>query len=210
MLTVIATKTKGKPDYATLHINAYIRLLEEYKNDKDKSHIPSFIFHGVKYFNSSRVDTEGLDYKQLMRRFLFMEYVKCAISTQTPAELMRIFPPTKDFDGHKWQAKDYYSTMQAMKEHGLDVPIAGEVDRILWDFMNRDLMEFGVGELSLLSAIRRAEGEPGLMEEFAEQNGITTYRKYIDSTGKEFFQNSTTGEVQRVHRKRPRYLQAVN
>lgn len=205
MFTVLQGRKKAKPDYAGLHIRAFMRLLE--KNKKGEAFISSLIYHGVKYLIHS--DITGLDYDGLMKRFEFTEQVKATMELLTPRELMQVFPPKKDYDGDKWQCKDYYSTLQAMREHGLNKLIGRELDTLLWDYMNNDLMNFVCGELSLISAIRRLEGKPGIMEKFAEDNGLTVYRKYTDCVGKEFMQNGTTGEVHRVHKKRPRYMRVV-
>ncbi|CVK17544.1 hypothetical protein [Sporomusa sphaeroides] len=205
MFTVLQGRKKAKPDYAGLHIRALMRLLEE--NKQGEVYISSVIYHGVKYLIHS--DITGLDYSGLMKRLEFTEQIKAIMQTLTPRELMQVFPPKKDYDGGKRQCKDYYFTMQAMREHGLNKPIGREIGSILWDYMNNDLMNFVCGELSLISAMRRLEGKPGLMEKFAEDNGLTVYRKYVDITGKEFMQNGTTGEVHRVHKKRPRYMRVV-
>lgn len=205
MFTVLQGRKKAKPDYAGLHLRACMRLSEEKMQGKVCT--SSLIYHSVKYLIRSNIT--GLDYGELVKRFGFTEQVKSIMQTLAPRDLMQIFPPKKDYDGGKWQCKDYYSTMQAMREYGLDKPIGSELDILLWDYMNNDLMNFVCGELSLISDIRRMEGKPGLMEKFAEDNGLTVYRKYTDSTGKEFMQNGTTGEVHRVHKKRPRYMRVV-
>ena len=205
---VISTKQKEKPDRTNLYLNACVTALQSLcQKPEDKLLRQKMIFASVKYFGRSEYDKQ--DSEVIKKRFGLIEFTKELIGQLTPLELMNIFPPTKDFDGHKYGCKDYFSTMTAMKEHGLNDPI-GDTDRFLWDYMNNDIMEFVVGELSLLSAIQMLEGEPGLMEEFAEQNGLTTYYKYTDSTGKEFIENSSTGETCMIHKKRPRYLQTLN
>lgn len=61
----------------------------------------------------------------------------------TPRQLLQWFPPKKIYDGAKWEAKDYYSTMKACEAWGLDNPIS-EGFSFLWDYMSTDIMLFMV------------------------------------------------------------------
>lgn len=206
MLSVLNSTHKTMPDFAGIHLDACIRLLEQCQ-DGGGQNIPSMVYHGVKFINHS--NTNNLTSDGIMRRFTFIEHIKAMIGLLTPAELIRIFPPIKDFHGHKYGCKDYFYTMNALRKHGLNKPIGDQIDHILWDYVNMHINRFVVAEMGMLSDIRRLEGQPGILEEFAAENGLTVYRKYTDSEDREFMQNTDTGEIQRVHKKRPRYLQPV-
>ena len=50
-------------------------------------------------------------------------------------------------------------------------------------------------------AISRAEGGKGIMEEFLEEQGVTTYTMTEDHKGQQFLTNNDTGEVTKVKAK---------
>lgn len=64
-----------------------------------------------------------------------------AVGRLTPIELLRMYPVEKEFDGKKWGSKDYFHTMEKLKERPMDKPIgdAKDVACLLWDYQNLDL-----------------------------------------------------------------------
>lgn len=91
----------------------------------------------------------------------------------------------------------------------MDKPISSEVFGLLWDYVNPDIENFMVEKLNVISDLRRAEGEPGLMEEFAARNGITPLRIIKDQQGRMYLIDDKTGSRKRVYEKKPRYLRVV-
>lgn len=94
--------------------------------------------------------------------------------TLTPRKLMNILPIDKNFDGEKYDCKDYFYTMNKCNEHGLENQIKDPLI-FLWDYHNRDIGKFLVNYLSTLSEASRKNGEMGILEKFAAENGIKTY-----------------------------------
>jgi hypothetical protein len=62
-----------------------------------------------------------------------------ALKRRTPRQIIRMFPPTKEYDGARTGCKDYYTTMQAVGRFAPDKRLGGRVRAFLWDYMNPHL-----------------------------------------------------------------------
>lgn len=209
-MEVLSGGKKPKPDYASLYINAAIRSAERLKEaPNDKQAKLRAIFYGVKLIVETGGEQKSLE--EVQGRFWIIESIKERMKEITPRELMQMFPVEKVYDGQKWGSKDYFYTMDVLRKHGLDKPLGENVEEILYDYMNRDTMEFTVATMSAISAMRRYNGEKGLFEEFAEQQGmkLQTYTMTTDEKGRRWLTDSDAGERQRVKVKRPKYLRAI-
>ena len=201
-------RKKGKPDYASLYLNAAIRSSERMKEaPEDKQAKLRSIFYGVKLI----VSTMSEQVNESEARFWMIEAIKTHMKELTPLDLMQMFPVDKRYNGHKYGCKDYFSTMDALHGHGLGKPLGDAVDRILLDYMNHETMEFVVAGMSALNAIRRRNGSKDLFEEFFGRQGVKlqTYTMSTDEKGRRWLTDTDTGERQRVRVKRPRYLKVV-
>lgn len=90
--------------------------------------------------------------------------------------LIKIFPIDKTYDGDKWGCKDYFFTMDVLKEKGLDNAVGHDgVFDLMWDYMNNDLREFTVFYMNCMSAMYKQQTGVGFAEKFCEDNGIGTY-----------------------------------
>ncbi len=201
---------KPKPDYKVAYGRAFLQAVRAYADDQqDKDRLRRLIFYGVKALGRSTRSES--DYDGLVLSYQTIGFIKDLIGQLTPAELMQLFPVEKKYDGAIYQMKDYYSTMDAIQQHGLNTPIGKDASKMLWDYMNPDIFNFMIELLCVMSAIQRAEGKKGLLEEFFEQQGkpLTVYHEITDSKGRTFITDSKTGKITLVHKKRPRYLRAL-
>jgi hypothetical protein len=211
VLELIAGGKKEKPDFVELYSNAMMRTLERQKEaPEDKQANLRAIFYGVKLIGVT--DNRHLSAEGAYSRFWLIESIKASIGKLTPQELMQIFPVRKVYDGERWEVKDYFFTMDVLRQHGLDKPMGGAVDDLLWNYMNRDIGEFVVASIGAMDELRRHSGEQCLMKEFAEQKGmkLPMYIMTTDRKGRRWLTNDETGERQRVKVKRPKYLRAVS
>lgn len=206
-LRLIKTVPKEKPDYVGLHLGAMTRSYLRFLQSKERTDLLKTVNHGVRA-------VMVLDRKTCPANDLFMlcESVAEALKQITPRELMQVFPPEKTYDGDKWQAKDYYSTMETVKAHGPDRAIGdGDANRFLWGYMNLDLMEFEVARMCSMSDLYRQQTGEGIMEKYFKEQGVKTYTMHTDSsTGKQYIHDEETGEYSEVKRPRPCYLKIVN
>lgn len=204
MLKLIENEPKQKPDYNSIYRRLFCRKVIEYHHSPDdRQLLKQTVYYGIMHINAS--DRENAE-----ETFLVGCYVKDRMAELTPRELITIFPISKTYDGDKTETKDYFYTIKALKNMGLDNRIGDNVDDILWDYMNHELTFFNVIMMSALSKLRQKRGEPSLIEEFALENGIDAYVMEKDkATGKQYVKSSMTGEKQEVKRAKPRYLKLI-
>ena len=211
MLELIAGRKKEKPDFVKLYSNAMTRTLERQEEaPEDKQANRRAIFYGGKLIGVT--DNRNLSAEGAYSRFWLIESLKASMGKLTPQELMQMFPVRKVYDGERWEVKDYFFTMDVLRQHGLDKLLGGAVDDILWDYMNRDIGRFVVASIGAMDELRRHSGEQPIIEEFAERNGmkLPTYTMTTDRKGKRWLTDNDTGERQRVKVTRPKYLRAVS
>lgn len=212
-LKVIEGFKKEEPNYPLLYTNAYIKTLKKLADrpiDIEKIDIDSkrkLIWSGVKMINTWAYEIE--DYKTAHRILGIISMINSLVGTLTPLELQSIFSITKDYDGGKYQMIDYFYTRKFIEEFGLNRIIGEEVSRFYMEYHNLDIRIFAVRTMSVMSVIRRAEGGKGIMEEFIEEQNITTYTKTRDRAGKEFLKNNQTGELIKVKKRRPNHLTVI-
>ena len=159
------------------------------------------VFYGVRYVASTVGTVRDKS------RWNIIETLTELIAQLTPRELLQIFPVEKTYDGERWEAKDYFFTMDVLRRHGLDKPLGKNVLDVLWDYTNTHVRLFNVAMLNAVDALRRMEGQETLMQEWAASNGekLTTYTMRRDSKGRRWMINNETGERQRVKARRPRW-----
>ncbi|WP_216664702.1 hypothetical protein [Bacillus sp. WMMC1349] len=214
-LQVIDGIQKEKVDYYSIYRKIFLNELYEglaqceSQGSIERETLKRVVFSGLKMINSEDMPET---YEDVLTRFHIIGSINTMIGWLTPRELMQMFPVEKHYDGDKYEMKDYFYTMRVIEEKGLDncIGTEREVFDFISDYQNSDITSFMIESLSTVSALRRAEGQKGLLEEFAEEKGIDTYTMGTDHRGKQVLVNNTTGEVQRVIKKRPRYIQPVD
>ena len=111
------------------------------------------------------------------------------IEKLTYREFMNIFPIEKSYDGDKWECKDYFSTMDYLKDKNLDDVIGENAFDLIWEYWNDDVIEFGVEYMVFLSRERRKQTGKGIAEEYFEDKGVEMFTMY-DVDGKKFLMDS--------------------
>ncbi|AZO96185.1 phage infection protein [Halocella sp. SP3-1] len=189
-----------------LYLNAYNKTLEGFDRDKCKdediiSITKKLVLYGVKAINNKIKKEYNLP-GELERRFEFIDITKDLMGTLTPKEFMNVFPIEKDYDGHKYGAKDYFYTRDYIQTLEQGEPIGEEILNFLWEYQNDEILEFSVEMMSCVSDLRRMRGKPSIMEEFAAKNGIKMYSMQTDDNGNEYLLDPETGKTARLQKKR--------
>lgn len=205
---------EDKPDYIEIYLKMFMNALEELKKqDKETKSLNrdtyrKVIFAGVRYIVRSKNDVLNYDY--LMNRFLLISYLETLMKVLTPREFITIFPIDKNYDGNRYETKDYFFTMNKVNKIGMDTPIGEEITEFLWDYHNfKDVTLFTLASMRILNNLQKLQGEKTLTEEFADILGLDTYTKHKESNGKEYITNNQTGATKEVKKIRPRYLKPV-
>ena len=114
---------------------------------------------GIKYINSVRDirrenERVGTDYVQTLEES-HVKFPVCGYLTLR--NFVTTFPIDKDYNGKKWQCKDYFYTMEVLSGMDWDKPIGrDELSELLWDYMNKELRHTYVEFTMAMSAIYRA------------------------------------------------------
>lgn len=110
-----------------------------------------------------------------------------------------IFPITKEYDGEKWQSKDYFYTIYVLSKMDWDKPIGRDnMYDLLWDYQNDDLREVCVEFTCAMSAIYRSQTGKNIAEEWCDDLGIPTYS--VDNENG-IMRDNQTGKVTKIRKK---------
>lgn len=183
---------------------------------KKSSDVQKTAVCGVKYISYAEINTET-DYVELNMMLIDMNIITEALSMLTYGELQRLFPVRKYFDGWKYEAKDYWSTIEWLKDKSIDEKIGENVDEMLWTYYNDDIMSFGIKQILVIDKLRKAAGEKSAMEEFIDfinKDAPPNKKIHTYSINREegYIYDNMTGKTQPLSepRKRvPEYLKVV-
>lgn len=185
-------------------------MFQKYKSldDWSQDELMKVALCGVKYINSAieidainhRLDsTYQTSFEVKQNSFNLIDGLFGIIGRIKLGNLIKIFPIDKTYDGDKWGSKDYFFTMDVLKEKGLDNAVGRDgVFDLMWDYENRDLREFTVFYMSCMSAMYKQQTGVGIAEKFCEDNGIGTYT--MDRENGLLIDNQT-GEIAKVSNK---------
>lgn len=178
-----------------------------FDNACDKLNIRQMVFFGVRFLKT--VDLKELDYEETRDVFSLFCAIDDLIEKLSFYTIINIFPIRKDFDGARWEAKDYFSTMDYLKDKDLSKMILEYgIDDFFWNYYNQDIMSYCVQKYMVVDRLRRFEGKEGMIEGFARRRGVNMLHKFqegvfIDEKGNVY-------KEQKPKRKVPPYLKPLN
>lgn len=209
MLRVIKGGKKSEINYGNIYVRLFDESLNKYaKNNENRNLLKKIVYYGVKIVNE--IEGDNLDYNQKLKLFDFIEAIKTSISLLTPNELITVFPVDKQYDGDKYQVKDYFFTMNELQKIGMDNIIMGNVESLLWDYENKEVRKFLVNSLSVLSYLERVEKGESFLEKWARENNIDTYMLYEDKTTDEKYLYDEKGNKVSIKKEIPKYLKVIS
>lgn len=121
------------------------------------------------------------DLQHAQEQFNFISITKSMLAHYTMGELISAFPITKQYDGEKYDLKDYWTTKEAITEylieHGLTYndPLGDDILELLYDYQNPLLSLFTVASMTAISKVNQFKGGIGLFEEFIASQGQAYY-----------------------------------
>lgn len=157
---------------------------------------------GIKYICSCRDVSRknvglGIDepktLKQNQYRFQLIDSIFGILSYLTLRNFVNTFPIEKYYKGAKWEEKDYFYTMEVLKDMDWDKPIGRDkLSELLWDYDNSELRHAYIEFTTEASAILRAQTGRGIAETWCDNMGITTFTEDKE-TG--IMKNNRTGDI---------------
>ncbi|NCI20702.1 phage infection protein [Clostridium botulinum] len=176
-----------------MYYNVFYNALKEYadtlrkdpKHYEDKTYLlKKIIFYGVKSVNTE--EPTAVRKEKEIDNFNLIFVLNDMMTLLTPREFVNLFPIKKDFNGHKFCARDYINKLNQNN------PIGNEnILDFLWAYTNDDIFEFVMNSIESLNNLRKLNGEPSLMQEFFRENGIETYTLNTDLNENEHSLNNT-------------------
>ena len=129
------------------------------------------VWVGVKLFGVMKSAIDDYAKPDLEALFGVYDFILHEMSRFSPGFIAQMFPPDKVYDGGKWQSKDYYSSMDAVKDAGDWEKFADidAVNRFLFGYCNRSTNSFCIAGLMLIDRLREQRGEKSCIESFMEE-----------------------------------------
>lgn len=201
-----------------LYLQALLNVMKEKKENQSytrrelNDYLKKVILYGVKFVNAQRVDDISSAEEAECFHMIVMA-ISDSMGLLTPNEFLNIFPVSKEYNGHKYQSKDYFYTMNYLNSLERDRPIKDQsIDRgtaigFLWEYDNYEVREFTVALMTSLSRLQRLNGEPTITDSLTKMLGVKSYT-LCESNGKQFLLD-TNGKTQSLHKKTPRYLKLI-
>ncbi|WP_117170595.1 hypothetical protein [Paraliobacillus sediminis] len=185
---------KAIKDLYPIYRRLFKKAVREMLNSDNRNLAHKSVFNGVRMFN---LMPDLYSNKDEMHKFNVAVGIKDAVGFLTPTEFMTIFPPQKEYDGHKYDCKDYWSTMQEVNKLDLNTPIADQIDPLefMFEYHNWDIHHFNVKVLGCLSNLRQSKGQLDLMEEFMAKQGMKTPNTFKSGSGDTLYVRNGKPEV---------------
>lgn len=199
--------------------NSVLQAMEKNKgveiSDYPQHDLMKIALSGIKFICSLRLvrrenDILKTGYKRSLEEsqamFQLMDAIFAVCGYLTLRNFVTTFPIEKDFDGEKWECKDYFYTMEVLNEMNWDKPIGRDnISELLWDYQNHELRHAYVEYTSAMSDIYRSQTGKGIAETWLEDMGVGTYTVNNDLG---IIQDNQTGKISKLSKK-PSHLQIV-
>lgn len=199
-------------DKYDLYFNAFCNAFKAYNENQTqniKANIKKLIIYGVKTINT-KPKPEYIEIKEAESDFQFANVITDFMGTLTPPEFMNLYPIEKTYDGDKYECKDYFYTKNYIKGLNQEQPIGEEILNLLWEYQNMELRIFNVNLMMYMSNLRRLDGQPSLMEDFADTVGLDIHTMHTDQNGTQFVLDKKTGKTTKLNKNRPKYLRMMH
>lgn len=190
-----------KADKKKFLMDRYLLVMEESKD------ITKVIHAGVRWFAMRERWGNG---DPAVEYLLYNKLLDAIAEYFSPKWIAREFPAEKEYTGHKWQCKDYFSCMEVLRAASPFNGDSRKVLRFMWEWYNCTVNQFTIAGITIIDELRAMQGECSCMAAFARENGIATYHTTKTRDGKEILLDDGGRIVGRVRKPIPRYLKKVN
>lgn len=198
--------------------NSILQAMEKNKGikvaDYPQDDLMKIALSGIKYICSLRDvkrenDRVGTGYQRSLQEsqvtFQLIDAIFTVCGCLTLRNFVTTFPIDKDYDGAKWECKDYFYTMDVLSKMDWNKPIGrDELSELLWDYENTNLRHAYVEFTTAMSSIYRSQTGKGIAEQWCEDMGIPTYTEDRE-TG--ILKNNQTGDIMKP--KKASHIQIV-
>ena len=149
-------------------------------------------------------------------KFRIYQPILSIMGKMTPREFIETFPITKDFRGHKYEMKDYFTVMECINaNYPMDKPIVPDSEdthetmfKFLMEYSNVHTDRLAIAIMMNISDLHRMNTGNDILDDFMVSQGKEPLKKHYlirKPNGKEFLVDED-GNEEPVRRKRPRWL----
>ena len=104
--------------------------------------------------------------------FESLEYAVELLGTLTPRQIETTFPPTKEYDGDRFECKDYFSAIRALRKYPSGKSIGSlNAFEFLMDYYNRDTNQLAVCMMLAVSDCHKAQTGRDILDDYCEEAG---------------------------------------
>lgn len=182
----------------------------------NKVDVAKAVFYGIKFY--ALYDIPNMRLQELLAAITEIQDIKTMFAKLPVSTLIHMFPIIKEYNGGRYECKDYYSTINYLKSIDINMPlkIGEETELFFWNYYNSDIMNFSIKELLIIDRIRRLYGKKSLLESFIEESGLQDkIHTYSINREKGIMVDNYTGEVYKIEEKtsipkEAAYFQIIN
>lgn len=173
------------------------------EDSENRELLKQLIFYGVRYMNLGAMHGDRDETELKLGTF-------CALFTLmgdlTPVELLTVFPVEKRYGGRKFGCEDYFDTIHALREIGMNQEIGPRIRDLLCRYQNDELREFLTRFTADVSDMCVFRGDPSIGEQVAKDMEIDSYHLDVDhETHQQYLVNERTKEAWPLRSPSPRY-----
>lgn len=201
------------------HTNRVVAAGKDF-DEADEDDLVFILTGAVKFF--AFLEGEELDGetdKELRALWQMYDSMIALAACLSPAKIAQLFPAEKEYNGAKYDMKDYFTSVAAVEQAGGWQKFKDEdaVLSFLMDLSNRDITRCCIAGLRLISEMRERQGEKSLADEFMEEQTGLPYHipKWFgearDKAGRVYITDED-GKLLGLKAKprRPKWLRTVN
>ena len=133
-------------------------VIDSYKVNPNHENYKKLVYWSIRhlpYYENNNVE----------EKFAYISCLKNCLKKLTYGEFINLFPIAKEYDGAKWEMKDYYSTMEYLNDKSLDDYIEDPLE-LIFEYYNWEIIVFGVEVMSVTSEMNKIQTGIGITEAF--------------------------------------------
>lgn len=182
-------------------------LLNYIQNQNDRNYLKKLVFFGIKYIayneNVGYQTIESLENK-IEEITIILKFAK----KLTINEFINIFPIKKEYDGEKYQSKDYFFVMEILSGKNKNDCIGDNISEFLWDYYNSYVIRFLLVHFQAINDYNRLHNKETLTDIITRELNIPVYTK-VTHKNKEYLIDIKNKKTIKLAKQYPHYLRRI-
>lgn len=143
-----------------------VEIMDKYRDfdEMPKDEIKKIIFNEIAT-NASNSNAS------LKKRTSYLFTISDLIEELTPKEFSQIIPIDKEFDGAKFEMRDYFTTIEFIENIGWNHKIPNGFE-FLMNYWNQDVIMYAVNLMTTISDYQQRQTGKSIMQTFLEDQGV--------------------------------------